>query len=70
MPSYYDEKAKCRVGVMDEEQFYAESSKDSGLFFKALIEDDNVRVRKPHRRRACAIIARKQRRRGKRAERR
>jgi hypothetical protein len=37
MPSFYDEKAKCRVGVMDEEQFYAECDEDSGEFFKSLI---------------------------------
>ena len=37
MPSYYDEKAKCRVGEMDEKQFYAESDKDNGTFFKSLV---------------------------------
>ena len=37
MPSHYDEKARCRVGEMDEEQFYTESDEDSGLFFKSLI---------------------------------
>lgn len=41
MPSYYDEKAKCRVGEMDEGQFYAECDKDNGLFFKTLISTWN-----------------------------
>ena len=37
MPSFYDEKAKCRVGEMDEKQFYTECDEDSGQFFKSLI---------------------------------
>jgi hypothetical protein len=37
MPSSYDENAKCRVGEMDEEQFYSECDKDNGQFFKSLI---------------------------------
>jgi len=39
MPSHYDEKAKCRVGEMDEQQFYAECDKDNGQFFKTPIAD-------------------------------
>ena len=37
MPSYYDEKAKCRVGEMDERQFYSECDGDNARFFKSLI---------------------------------
>lgn len=37
MPSYYDEKARCRVGEMDEKQFNGECNADSGAFFKSLI---------------------------------
>jgi hypothetical protein len=37
MPSHYDEKAKCRVGEMDKEQFFAECDADSVAFFKALL---------------------------------
>ena len=37
MPSYYDEKAKCRVGEMDEDQFFAECDQGSGPFFKSLM---------------------------------
>jgi len=37
MPSHYDEKKKCRVGTMDEQQFYSESDEDNGEFFKSLI---------------------------------
>ena len=37
MPSYYDEKAKCRVGEMDVEQFYAGCDDDNRPFFKLLI---------------------------------
>ena len=37
MPSYYDEKKKCRVGTMDEDQFYTEASKEDGKCFKSLI---------------------------------
>lgn len=39
MPSYYDEKAKCRVGEMDEKQFYSECDRDNARFFKSLIAD-------------------------------
>ena len=37
MPSYYDPKKTCRVGMMDESQFYEECSKVTGLYFRALI---------------------------------
>jgi hypothetical protein len=38
MPSYYDPKKKCRVGTMDEKQFHAECAKESGGYFRALID--------------------------------
>jgi|GEM_PF-2516004 len=38
MPSFYDEKSKCRVGEMDLEQFYRESDEENGKFFRALLE--------------------------------
>ena len=37
MPSYYDPKKKCRVGAMDEDQFYAECDKENGAFFRDLL---------------------------------
>jgi len=37
MPSHYDPKQKCRVGVMDEPQFYAECNPASSAYFRALI---------------------------------
>jgi len=37
MPSTYDEKKKCRVGTMDEKQFYSESSELNGAYFISLI---------------------------------
>lgn len=37
MPSYYDEKKKCRVGTMDEKQFYSESGAENEKFFRTLI---------------------------------
>jgi hypothetical protein len=37
MPSRYDEKAKCRVGEMDEGQFFDECDAESAAFFKALL---------------------------------
>ncbi|MBI3408294.1 MAG: hypothetical protein HY040_08050 [Planctomycetes bacterium] len=37
MASFYDEKAKCRVGEMDADQFYAECDEDTGPFFKSLM---------------------------------
>ena len=38
MPSHYDEKKKCRVGTMDEEQFYAECRAENGAWFRNLIQ--------------------------------
>lgn len=38
MASYYDPGKKCRVGVMDEHQFYSEASGKNGKFFQSLIE--------------------------------
>ena len=37
MPSYYDEKKKCRVGTMDEEQFRRECEPANASYFKDLI---------------------------------
>lgn len=37
MPSYYDEKAKCRVGTMDEDQFYRECAGTSASFFREMM---------------------------------
>jgi|CXWL01.1.fsa_nt_gi hypothetical protein len=37
MPSYYDDDKKCRVGVMDEAQFRAESDPRCAAFFADLI---------------------------------
>ncbi len=37
MPSYYDEKAKCRVGTMDEDQFYDECESASKAYFEELV---------------------------------
>jgi hypothetical protein len=37
MPSRYDKDKKCRVGTMDEDQFYAEASEESGGCFRTLI---------------------------------
>ena len=37
MPSYYDDKKKCRVGEMDESQFYRESESVNAAYFKKLI---------------------------------
>ena len=37
MPSRYDEAKKCRVGTMDEKQFYGEADAANGAYFKALI---------------------------------
>lgn len=39
MPSHYDEKKTCRVGTMDEDQFYCEASEVSGGYFRTLIAD-------------------------------
>ena len=38
MGSHYDPKQNCRVGTMDEEQFYSESSPENGALFRSLIE--------------------------------
>jgi hypothetical protein len=38
MTSRYDPAKKCRVGTMDEKQFYAESAKANGAYFKSLLE--------------------------------
>ncbi len=38
MPSHYDSSKKCRIGTMDEDQFYSEVGKASGSYFKALID--------------------------------
>ncbi len=37
MTSRYDAKKKCRVGTMDEKQFYAESYRKSGAYFRDLL---------------------------------
>ena len=37
MASHYDKAKNCRVGIMDEDQFYAEAGKASGTYFKTLI---------------------------------
>lgn len=39
MASHYDPAKKCRVGTMDEKQFYAEASEVNGAYFKSLISD-------------------------------
>ncbi len=38
MTSHYDDKKKCRVGTMDEKQFYAESEGANGTYFRDLIK--------------------------------
>jgi hypothetical protein len=37
MTSHYDLKKKCRVGTMDENQFYAEANEKTARYFKSLI---------------------------------
>lgn len=37
MPSHYDKKKNCRVGTMDEAQFYAEAGAEAGTYFKTLL---------------------------------
>lgn len=37
MPSYYDEKKKCRTGTMDEDQFYSECESSNAAYFRSLI---------------------------------
>ena len=38
MGSHYDKRKNCRVGIMDEKQFYAESAPENGDWFRSLIE--------------------------------
>ena len=38
MTSRYDSKKKCRVGTMDEKQFYAESDRKNGAYFCDLLK--------------------------------
>ena len=38
MASHYDEKKKCRVGIMDEAQFHAETDQPNGAYFKTLLK--------------------------------
>ncbi len=38
MTSRYDPKQNCRVGTMDESQFYAEASTENSDWFRSLIE--------------------------------
>lgn len=38
MASHYDAKKKCRVGTMDEEQFYAECDKPNGAYFRQFLQ--------------------------------
>ena len=37
MASHYDSTKKCRVGTMDEGQFYSEAGDSTGSYFKVLI---------------------------------
>ena len=37
MTSHYDSAKKCRIGTMDEIQFYSEAGKASGAYFRNLI---------------------------------
>ena len=37
MPSRYDAGKNCRVGTMDEPQFYREADKQNGSYFRALL---------------------------------
>src|SRR5262245_43168781 len=37
MPSHYDPKKKCRVGIMDEQQFFGECDKRNAGYFRSLI---------------------------------
>ena len=37
MPSHYDASKNCRVGVMDEKQFYKEADQENGAYFRALL---------------------------------
>ncbi len=38
MASRYDVKKKCRVGTMDEKQFYEESDRNNGVYFRDLLQ--------------------------------
>ena len=38
MPSHYDASKNCRVGTMDERQFYKEADKENGAYFRALLD--------------------------------
>ena len=38
MTSRYDVKKTCRVGIMDEEQFYEESDRNNGTYFRAFLQ--------------------------------
>lgn len=38
MTSHYDAKKNCRVGTMDDKQFYAESGQKHGAYFRDLLE--------------------------------
>ncbi len=37
MPSRYDAGKNCRVGTMDEHQFYSEADKENGSYFRTLL---------------------------------
>ena len=37
MPSHYDAKKNCRVGTMDDSQFYEEADQKNGAFFRTLL---------------------------------
>ena len=37
MPSHYDAKKSCRVGTMDERQFYKETDQKNGTYFRTLL---------------------------------
>lgn len=37
MPSRYDASKNCRVGTMDERQFYREADKENGSYFRTLM---------------------------------
>jgi hypothetical protein len=39
MASRYDQAKKCRVGTMDEPQFYAEASQANGTYFRSLMAE-------------------------------
>ena len=37
MPSRYEASKNCRVGTMDEQQFYGEADKENGSYFRTLL---------------------------------